>query len=376
MSDELFDDLSADLGRLDDLPDPGQDPTAALLRSVLVREAERVQPAPDGLARIRAAVATETGSRGSVRPRRRRWAGAATVLAAAASVVLLAGGAVFAAQNLGVLDKSDAATVQPVKPRTPSLPVYVVGALERDGRVQYRLFREYHPTGLTNIDARLTTALTDAVASRPEDADYDRVFGGAGGETPVVATWDAANRTVRVELTPAMTTVRRASDDRAFIAIQQIVYTATAVVGDADAAVRITVRQPALDTTMFGRPNYPLGGVFYRAHGNVDPSAPVWLVDPVDGTTLGRKTETFQVNVGYTARDGVPWTLTRNGKEVASGTASVGFTNGRDRAVPGNRGVARITVDHTEPGVYELTISEPPSVGDPPWTDSKTFVVN
>lgn len=372
MSDELFDDL----GHAGDLPDPAQDPTAALLRSVLVREADRVQPSPDGLARIRAAVAAEHGSRRSTPSRRWRIGAWGTVLAAAASVVLLAGGAVFAAQNLGILAKGDVATVKPVGPRVAALPVYVVGALERNGRVQYRLFREYHQTALTNMDARLTTALTDAVARRPDDADYDRVFGPAAGQSPVVATWDAATRTAHVELTPAMVTVRRASDDRAFVAIQQIVYTATAVVDDADAAVQITVRQPALDTTMFGRPAYPLGGRFYRAHGNVDPSAPVWLVDPLDGTTLARRVDTFGISAGYTARDGVPWTLTRDGKQIASGTAQVGFKNGRDQAVPGNRGVASITVDHTEPGVYELTVSESPSAGDPLWTDSKTFVVN
>ena len=375
MSDELFDDLSAGPSRIDDLPDPAQDPTAALLRAVLVREAERVRPAPDGLARIRSAIAAENGSR-PARARRRRIGAWGTVLAAAASVVLLAGGAVFAASNLGILDKSDSAAVKPVGPQNPALPVYVVGTMERNGRVEYRLFREYHSTALTNVDARLSTALTDAVSRRPDDEDYDRIFGGASGSSPVVATWDAAARTVRVQLTPAMTTVRKASDDRAFVAIQQIVYTATAVVKDPDAAVQITVRQPALDTTMFGRPSYQLGGVFYRAHGSVDPSAPIWLVDPVDGTTLGRKVETFGISAGYTARDGVPWTLTRDGKEIASGTAAVGYEDGRKLAEPGNRGVGKITIDHTQPGVYELTVSEPASAGDPPWTDSKTFIVN
>ena len=374
MSDELFDDLGA-LGRTGDLPDPAQDPTAALLRAVLVREADRVQPAPDGLARIRSAIAAE-GSRASAPARRRRLGAWGTVLAAAASVVLLAGGAVFAAQNYTFLRKGDPATVKPVGPKVAALPVYVVGTLERGGRTQYRLFREYHATALTNVDARLSTALTDAVARRPDDADYDRVFGATAGEAPVVATWDAKTRTAHVELTPAMTTVRRASDDRAFAAIQQIVYTATAVVDDANAAVQITVRAPALNTYMFGRPSYALGGRFYRAHGASDPTAPVWLVDPPEGTTLGRKVTTMPLNVGWTTRDGVPWVLTRNGEEVASGTAAVGFKVGRDQAVPGNRGSASITVDHRLPGVYELTASEPATAGDPPWSDSKTFVVN
>ncbi|WP_088316867.1 hypothetical protein [Kineosporia sp. R_H_3] len=397
MSDERIVDA------MEPLPDPALEPTAALLRDALAREAAAITPSADGLARIRAAIEAEQGTASSGVRRlvalpgrsgrsgragrsgrdggRRSWV---SVLAAAAAVVVLAGAGGFALDRFPIFtgkteapaagEGGDGTTSVNTAP-VPRLPVYVVGELERGKRVEYRLFREYRPTTAVGISERLSDALTEAVSRRPDDADYVRVFGGAGS-SKVDARWDEAKGEVVVALTPAMTTVRLATDSRATIAIQQLVWTASAVVGRPDVPVRITVKGPAVNTYLFGRPNFELGGVFRRQHSVDDPLAPVWLVDPEDGTTMGRALTRFGVSAGYDARDGVTWTLRRNDKKIAAGTAVVGFTGGREAAVPGSRGTARIDVDHTQPGFYELVVSIPGPAGEPAWTDSKTFTVN
>lgn len=394
MSDERIVDA------MEPLPDPALEPTAALLRDALAREAAAITPSADGLARIRAAIEAEQGTASSGVRRlvalpgrsgrsgrpgrgggRRSWV---SVLAAAAAVVVLAGVGGFALDRFPIFTgKTDApaadeggdGTTSVQSEKVPLLPVYVVGELDRGDRVEYRLFREYRPTTAVGTSERLSDALTEAVSRRPYDEDYVRVFGGAGAST-VDARWDEAKGEVVVALNPAMTTVRLATDSRATIAIQQLVWTATAVVGRPDAPVRITVKGPAVNTYLFGRPNFELGGVFRRQHSVDDPLAPVWIMDPTDGTTLGRKVDTIGVSGGYEARDGVTWTLRRNDKKIADGTAVVGFEGGREAAVPGSRGSARIVVDHTKPGFYELVVSIPGPEGEPAWTDSKTFTVN
>lgn len=380
MSDERIIDI-----RGGDPGDPGdggrpEDPTARLLRDVLTRAADDVEPSPDGLARIRAATAEHSRRPALLRrrPGGRPWL---PVLAAAASVVLLAGLAGFALQRFPLQGSderaSDAASPSATAP--PALPVYRVGVLDDGaGRVRYALFREFRQTVLTDLDARLSDALTEAVTRRPEDGDYDRVFGPASGGR-VEARWDAAAGEIEVELTPAMTTVRVATDARAQIAIQQIVWTATAVLaeqrpGSADVPVRISVTGAALDRTMFGRPTYALGGTFTRAHGVDDPQAPVWLLDPPDGTQLGKEVTTVGLSVGWSGRDGVPWTLTRDGEVVARGVAVPVFTTPDPK--PGSRGTATITIDHRAIGSYVLTAAEPPGTAGPVWSDTKAFLVN
>ncbi len=380
------------------VPDPqDDDPTAALLRDVLAREADAVRPAPDGLARIRAAVEAEggrsgvrglvsmtspsggprPGRSGRVRRGMRRWS---PVLAAAASVVLLAGVAGVALDRFPIFDSRGVAGTPTPQGPPKLLPVYAVGERTQDGRTEYALFREYRPTTARSVDERLKAALTEAVSRPAQDPDYVRVFGGSGGTT-VQARWDAEAGEVQVALTPAMVTVRRAGDDRARIAIQQLVWTASAVLSEtrpdsADVPVRISISGPTKSPFMFGRPTYLLGAQFRRAHGVDDPLAPVWIVNPGEQTTLGRQMTTVDVSAGYTGRTGVAWVLERDGDMVANGTAQPGYVNGAQNAVPGSRGTARIEIDTREPGDYVLTVSEPQTEGSAPWSDSKEFTVN
>jgi hypothetical protein len=389
MSDERITDATGSL------PDPQDDPTAALLREVLTREADAVRPAPDGLTRIRAAIEADgsrsgvrgllplTGRRGGARPGgagagMRRWG---PVLAAAASVLLLAGVAGVALDRFPIFDvRGDGAASAPPQGPPRLLPVYAVGELTAGGRTEYALFREYRPTTARSLDERLGAALTEAVSRPAQDPDYVRVFGGSGG-TRVGARWDAAAGEVVVELTPAMVTVRRAGDVRAQIAIQQLVWTATAVLSEvradsADVPVRISISGPTRSPYMFGRPTYLLGGQFHRAHGADDPLAPVWIVDPAEQTTLGRAATKVDLSVGYSGRTGVTWVLERDGQVASDGTVQPVWRDGAQNAVPGSRGTATFEIDTREPGQYVLTVSEPPTEAAPRWQDSKAFTVN
>lgn len=238
------------------------DPERAL-RAAFEARAGRVEVAPDALPAIRARVGT--------RARQRR---ALTVsLAAAATVAIVGAGVVFAlnrpAQDLPPVQGSSSPATQPSTPDTSPppgygvrVPVYFVGTNEK-------LFREF--TMLTvptdTLANRIAAATEWSIHGRANDPDYGTLWAPEFGVSRVTLDGDVAI----VELTgPAAPGNPQAA--------QQIVWTATAVTADQGtqlSGVRILVNGVALP-----------GGNLVRAPA-LETLAPLWLIDPQQGQTVG-----------------------------------------------------------------------------------------
>jgi hypothetical protein len=275
-----------------------------LLRRVLETEASRVEASADALAEIRRRVAAR-------RPwwRSGRFAmftgtfAVATVAAVAVGVVSCqpnptsappqpgSGGTTPAQPSPSAPPLSSAppgpSGSVPAGPPVPptdttvggtgatSVAVYYVG---NDRQLGPRLYREFHrlSAGSGSAAAKTKAALTEMLGRTARDPDYS-------------TAWPAGTRIRDVRISGDAVTVDLAgagagpADDRtARIAVQQLVWTATAVSGKP--GVRLLVGgQPA--QTLWGK--VPIGGPLRRAPAQ-DTLGLVWLISPQDGDRVGR----------------------------------------------------------------------------------------
>ncbi len=332
------------------MTDPDRD-TDRRLRALLEDAVADVQPAP-ALDRIR--------SRTKVTPMRhtRPWvlvaAGAVAATAATVSVVALADGGSSTA-DLGpgpaatsTADTTGSATAEPTGTALPSaspsedatptptessdpsasadpkpdpdaaaLPVYFVG----DTPSGPRLFREFHEVAAEDESVLLETALRTALEGASLDADYATGWPGAGepgGPTILSARFGPlvpdGGPVISIGLNTAPG-VCRCDPAMANVAVQQLVYTAQAVVQER-AAVLFTGRN--------GQPLDVLLGVDVSPHAEAAPAmevqAPVWVITPQDGQRVGR---TFTVEGrGAFFEANVSWELLRRGAVVEKGFAT------------------------------------------------------
>jgi hypothetical protein len=268
------------------------------LRRALSAEAETVETAPDALGTIRSRV--ERRSRRWWVPRPGTPRGFALTLAGAAAAVVVAAGAVAVAAGWpghrggpgpGPGASGPSVTGTPVA--GTNLPVYYLGP----STVEDRLYREYHVfpgTGLAPEQAVRTAV--QAMLSRPaDDPDYRSPWPASSTVGPVtidgtgVATVDlvdAAGGTAFDGTVDGLT---------AQLAVQQLVYTVTAAVPATATSTGVTGVRLLLDgqpaTTLWGRAT--ASGVLLRGPA-ADVLAPIWIIDPQQGTRQGRR---FQVHV-------------------------------------------------------------------------------
>jgi hypothetical protein len=225
-----------------------------LLRRAFEARADQVGAGPDALDTIRARVHRRTH-------RRRRAAGfvALATAAAVAAVFVALGGypPVPAPQPPGV-------TAAPTPTPGVRLPVYYTGVV--GGKTV--LYREFH-TGTRpddSLPARIEEAVRVVLADHPYDPDYTSSW--PAGVS--VAAVTMAGGVAVVDLVGPGTSVGQ-------IAIQQLVWTVTAVAADRGIqldGVRLTVNRSPLG-----------GGVLTRAPA-LDTLAPVWLISPQEGDTV------------------------------------------------------------------------------------------
>ena len=199
--------------------------------------------------------------------------------------------------------------------RTAALPVYYVS----DTPAGPRLVREFHPDAGA-ATGRVVRALDRAVSSQPRDPDYrsdwpagtsvDTVGLRGPASAPETITVVVDNPGVDLRSRPAGTTAAEAR-----LAVQQLVHTAQAVVQH---------RSPVLFTSPDGRPLDTLLGVpAARPVTAGDPlavQAPVWVITPQHGDTVGRRFTVEGRGAFFEAT--ASWQLLRGATVVEEGFAT------------------------------------------------------
>ncbi len=313
---------------------PDDDLIAARLRRALEAEADMVDPSGDGLGHIRTGI--------EARRRRSWWRHPALALAAAAGLGLAAGGLWFGLTGKGSDDTTAVAgggspaptsstspnstptptstptssaptTGAPVPlrstPRTAASTVTVPVYYQHDDGSGPRLYREFHRTRL--VTDKITTALTQMFATPAQDPDYSSRW----PKDATVRGVSIAGGTATVDLSRAATTANL-SDAAADVALQQLVYTATA----ADLSVR------KVKLTFGGRPVDVLWGhlaladrSFARAP-KLDVQGLIWILAPRQGD---RAASPVTVSVYGTAFEGnVTLKVLRGATEVTTTTVT------------------------------------------------------
>jgi hypothetical protein len=254
-----------------------------VLRDALEARASRVEVSPDALPRIRARLATR-------RQQRRRvltigFASLAT--GAVASVVAVAiglGSCLPAHPGPTPADSSSAPSPSsaPTSVATVRAPVYFVG----DIKGRRMLYWEYHQVPIGPVATRIEGALAVMLAGAATDPNYTSDWPAGASVRNVRIDPDV----IVVDLTGAA--VAPTDPQRARAAVQQLVHTATGVATDqglSRAGVRLLF-DGAVRTTPWGGVN--VAGTLTRA-AQVDTLAPVWLVSPQEGNTVGRSFEVY-----------------------------------------------------------------------------------
>ncbi|MEV4621924.1 GerMN domain-containing protein [Asanoa sp. NPDC049573] len=270
-----------------------------IIRRALDTEAATVEVRPDALATIRAAT----------RRRRTRftvnaWIGAGLATATAATVAFF------------VLDAP-----RPAPPERPAatrptaverlLAVYYVGP-DRDDR----LVREFH---------RVTPA-SDSVEDQARAA-LGVMFGGAPADPDYATAWPAGIAVRDVTVRGDVATVRLAgAASLTPIAAQQLVWTVTAIGG--------------LKGVRIG------GGAALRRASAVDTLAPVWLINPQEGETVGPDLDLHIAGFASTAHVRI---TDGTGRVVLE--QDVALTGGSPAQGEANLGVA------VRPGRYTVTVT-------------------
>lgn len=264
-----------------------------LLRRALEAEAGRVEVAADALSVIRRRVAARRGwRRFLVLPR----FGVGAALAATAAVIAVSVAVATllprspaphppGASGSPVTASADEALATP----PGSVAVYYLGAT-RSGPL---LYREFHHPGVASgspVAAKVTAAIDELLDHPAFDPDYTSAWPAGARLNRVSIDGD----TVTVDLAGA--TVNAVDARRAAAGVQQLVWTATAP-SDTVTGVRLLFDGKPL-TTLWG--SVPVGGVLHRGNA-LDVRAPVWLIDPQQGATVGR---TFTVFVAGTVPEG------------------------------------------------------------------------
>ncbi|NHC12614.1 Gmad2 immunoglobulin-like domain-containing protein [Motilibacter deserti] len=327
----------------------GEDDVARVRRA-LEREARMVEPSGDGLERIRE------------RTRRPWWRSPAAAVSTAVVAVLAAGAVgigVGAIAGDGGSDEGEPTaggagpvevTTQPALPPAPAesttpapmestpapsagaVPVYFV----KDDGDTPRLYREFHRVTPGSGDGALVRAALEELTGEPVDPDYRSLWAGMD-----VTSYERTGGSATVELSgEAREPVEEDDSDSLDVAVQQVVFTVTAVEQDAALAVTVLVDGQELAADVTRGEESDVAGL-------------VWLTEPEQGATVSGEVRlegvasVFEATVGWEAR--------QDGMVVESGFATA------SEAGPG-RGTWSATVK-LPPGRYELRAFAPDESG-------------
>jgi len=160
-----------------------------------------------------------------------------------------------------------------------TVPVYYLG--ETGNRIV--LYREFHAAavGEDNLSAWIAAAVTDMLTGRPADPDYRTGWPASARVREVRIDGDVAV----VDLAGAAS--NSVGSEAAEQTVQQLVWTVTAVGADRGTQLRgVRLQLDGADVTeLWG--HVAVSGVLTRASA-VQTQAPVWLISPQEGATVGR----------------------------------------------------------------------------------------
>lgn len=317
------------------------------LRRALGAQAQRVEPSPAALGAIR--------DRIRQRVRRRRVMGltsaAGAVLATVTSVLI---GTVSCTPPPVTQPPPPAGTTTPTPTPTPtpttaptsagtqvSVPVYYLGEIEdRLAGSRLVLYREYHDVAAADsgLAARIAAALDEMLSGDAYDPDY-------------ASSWPAAAtvRGVRVEGGVAIVDLGGVARNDvaaqvAAMTVEQLVWTVTAVAADARSpvdGVRVLV-DGAGASSLWG--HVSISEMLHRGAG-VDVQAPVWLIAPQQGATVGRN---VRVHVSGVVWEATAHLIVRKSDGTVAYDDFVMLSSG-----PPTRGEAYVELT-LEPGAYTV----------------------
>jgi hypothetical protein len=261
------------------------------LRRAMAEEAEGVQVAPDALGAIR----------GRIERRRARWwlprlgaaGGLGVAVAGAAAVVVLGAGVAAVAVRWPAHRPAPGPAASGVSATGTAasganLPVYYLGLSDR-------LYREYHVLGGPGLTPeQKVAAAVQAILDRPaDDPDYHSPWPAGAG----VRRASIEAGVVTVDLSGAAAGPASAADrTNGTMAAQQLVWTATAQVPGSTGVRLLLDGVPA--TSLWGA---ALGSDVLRRGPAADVLAPIWILDPQQGTVQGHRFEVHLAGIVFEA---------------------------------------------------------------------------
>jgi hypothetical protein len=219
-------------------------------------------------------------------------------------------------------EPSDEATDEPSTApagETTSVPVYYVG----DTRGSVRLFREFHRLEKETVAAaQVSGALTEALTDSALDPDYRSDWPEGTSLSGVTIDGTSADDVVWIDLADQGLRDRPSgmSKEQAEMAVEQLIHTAQAVLQQRQ-PVQFLLDGDRTDMVLGVPTSEPLA-----AGAPMEVQAPVWIISPQEGDTVGR---TFTVDGrGAFFEANVSWQLLQDGQVVDEGfaTAEEGMT--------------------------------------------------
>jgi hypothetical protein len=241
----------------------------------------------------------------------------------------------------------------------PLLPVYWLGDVEGSDR----LFREFLPPPEGATGDPIADAVQLMTAGRPLDPDYRSPWQQASSVRSAISTKNVITLDMSSDAFSS-----RLDEDAARLALQQLVYTATAAASNAglipggESSSVVVLVDGAADVRAFGAVD--LVGEWTRDSAAL---APVWIIDPqqdVEADTAGLIIH----GVGPSSEESVGWRIDRG--EDSSTPGPTGLF--RDGSVDIADGAYSFSVT-LPPGRYEVTVTVPD--GDGEAQDSKSVTV-
>lgn len=243
----------------------------------------------------------------------RAWRPAAGVVAGLFVLpsVLSGCGLLDAANQVGESEESASPTSE-ASPSALKVPLYCIGAT---GKSSF-LYREYHDYKADDAASRgdvVATAVSMLTRVQPRDPDYHNPWNPASS----VGSSMSKDGTLTLNLSSDAFD-HSISADEANLAVQQLVYTATASaavggISDAGPSTKVIVLVDGHRGYKFG--NQTLGQTVVRDEAV---AAPLWIIDPEQNSVFGTTTTVKMVATNVASR--VYWDIRKNGSEVAAGS--------------------------------------------------------